>query len=457
MSVNINDLPFDVLFYILDDLPFKQLFMVERVCKDWQKCVKKLLARKKTLDSFGDYSEKFKRNSDYKHEYRYIIDDSNIHILKKILLKCPNITNFHFKETRIYGKNILLTIANLCPKLQRISFGDVMFVGEDNWNEFAVKFGPQLTQCVINSPFDLYLEYQMILFKNFEKIKYLNFETIRESVKLFRPLKSCENLKELSWRHFNGLCIPFNYSDENVIAVLQKIQKFTTELRILNNVGMHMNNLIDLKLIETNERIPVNEIDINKMTFPKLKYLEILINNKTATNVLLKYKFPKTENIKLEIDHFNCFLNLKQQFEQLFSILKFYIKELTIGQLKNCDLAPILSLGEFNVLNLTGINIVNQSDFNTFTNNLTVISNHESLQNIKIYLNDSYLDDNIFLNIAALSNKMHDTKIDIEITASVYDDESLKKNNYQKKLNDIYYLLNPLTKLSLDFIKINHY
>ena len=451
MSLNINDLPFDVLFYILDDLPFKQLFMVERVCKNWQKCVKKLLARKKTLDSFGDYSEKFKRNSDYKHEYRYVIEDSNIEILKKILFKCPNITNVHFKETRIYGKNILLTIANLCPKLETISFGDVMFVGEDNWNEFAVKFGPQLTQCVINSPFDLYLEYQMILFKNFKNIKYLNFETIRESVKLFRRLKSCENLKELSWRHFNGLCIPFNYSDENVIAVLQKIQKFTTELRILNNVGMHMNNLIDLKLIETNERIPVNEIDINKITFPKLKNLQILINNKTAINVLLKYKFPKIENIKLEIDNFNCFLNLKQQFEQLFSILKFYIKELTIGQLKNCDLTPILSLGELNVLNLAGIKIVNQSDFNTFINNLTVISNHESLQNIKIYLNDSYLDGNIFFNIATLSNKMHNTKIQIEITAMVKGDDLIEKNIYEKKLNEIKHLLNFIHKVIIKF------
>ena len=48
--------------------------------------VRKLMELKKTFNLFGDYSEKFRKNGGC------VIDDNNIDILKKILLRCLNIT-----------------------------------------------------------------------------------------------------------------------------------------------------------------------------------------------------------------------------------------------------------------------------------------------------------------------------------------------------------------------------
>ena len=186
-----------------------------------------------------------------------------------------------------------------------------------------------------------------------------------------------------------------------------------------------------------------------------------MINKEFTYQAILKYEFPQIENIKLELgigySYYFSNLQLQQKFEQFFNKIKENVTELSICDMNNCHLKRILSLRKFAILNLTRNFIGNEVEYNKFTDNLAVISNHDSLKNIKINLIDAILNGNIFYNIITLSNKMPNTKIQIEITARVKGDDLIKKNIYEKKLNENKHLLNPFTKLSLSFAKINHY
>ena len=88
MSLHIKDLSHDLLKYIFNFLPDKQLFVVESICTKWQKCVRKLFDQKETLKCLYHYSHKFKYKS---FGFTYIFNNINIDILKNILSKCPNI------------------------------------------------------------------------------------------------------------------------------------------------------------------------------------------------------------------------------------------------------------------------------------------------------------------------------------------------------------------------------
>lgn len=59
--MNINNLNGDLLAYLFEFLPVKQIFINELVCKKWQRYVRKLLARKITTICFGTHQ--FPRNS----------------------------------------------------------------------------------------------------------------------------------------------------------------------------------------------------------------------------------------------------------------------------------------------------------------------------------------------------------------------------------------------------------
>ena len=80
MNVGINDLSYDLQKYILNFLEDRQLFVVERVSRKWQKCVLKLLTQKNTLKRLIYYSEKFAQSSSFMN----LINNDNIGILKNI-------------------------------------------------------------------------------------------------------------------------------------------------------------------------------------------------------------------------------------------------------------------------------------------------------------------------------------------------------------------------------------
>ena len=75
-----------------------------------------LLEEKETLHQLNYYSKKFQNPNN-----EFVISKNNIDILKKILSRCHNIKRFSLANTQVTGQN-LLSIANLCPKLERIDF-----------------------------------------------------------------------------------------------------------------------------------------------------------------------------------------------------------------------------------------------------------------------------------------------------------------------------------------------
>ena len=147
MYVHINDLPFELLNNILDLLPLKELFHIERVCKKWQEVVKKLLDQKETLHPLD---ESLKRKYQTGLLGGMIFNDDYIDILKKILPKCQNIKELDLSYIKV-NENNLIEIAKLCPKLKSISLLQTQFyVSEDEMNEFGKLIGPQLIKCKFN-------------------------------------------------------------------------------------------------------------------------------------------------------------------------------------------------------------------------------------------------------------------------------------------------------------------
>ena len=114
MCSHFDDLSFDLLKYIFGYLNDKQLFVIERVNRKWQKCVLNLLEKNTDLKSLEYYTEKFRIEPSGGAN---IIDDNNIGILKNILSKCNSIKHINLRETKV-TPNHLIAIAKLCPELE---------------------------------------------------------------------------------------------------------------------------------------------------------------------------------------------------------------------------------------------------------------------------------------------------------------------------------------------------
>ena len=66
-------------------------------------------------NSYGETDE----NGSY---FMYVIDDINIVVVKNILSRCQNVKYFNLSRTHfISNSNILIQIAKLTPKLERIN------------------------------------------------------------------------------------------------------------------------------------------------------------------------------------------------------------------------------------------------------------------------------------------------------------------------------------------------
>ena len=62
-----------------------------------------------------------------------------------ILTKYLNFKSIDLYSTLVSGNNNLITIANLCPKLETIQYLNAD-VNEAEWNEFSLKVEPKLTK-----------------------------------------------------------------------------------------------------------------------------------------------------------------------------------------------------------------------------------------------------------------------------------------------------------------------
>lgn len=316
MCVHIDDLLYDLLEYILEFLPEKQLFIVERVSRKWQKCVLKLLEKKKNLKRLDGYSDRFKHRSTI-NVYK-IINDDNIDILKKILTKCPNIKTLNLSYTRVTGNNILIEIAKLCNKIESIDFiASIIDVSESEMDEFGKILGPQLINFrfggfdyhfdVDDNFFNNYSILMLVFLKHVKNVEEFDFQvnTNEQNKEVFEHLDSkCKNLKSLTWDSDNKDLV---YQDEHLINVMQKIQyldiNLSNFLRFLS-FKFDLNNLTELSLGEH------DIIDDNKKiekTFVNLTKLCIRYFNDLEFDLISKFKFPKLDSLKIYLDCYrNC-------------------------------------------------------------------------------------------------------------------------------------------------------
>ena len=128
----------------------------------------------------------FKRLEHYLKEFKYEligINDNNIDIPKNILTKCNNIKHLDFLHTKVTGKNNLVAIANLCPKLESIDLRNSSFdVSKQEMEKFGKIIGPQLRRCKLTIT---YCNDFMIILKQLKTLKkfILNQKQLNRQIK----------------------------------------------------------------------------------------------------------------------------------------------------------------------------------------------------------------------------------------------------------------------------------
>ena len=419
MSVHINDLPFELLDTILDFLPFRQQFMVERVCKKWQESIRKLLDQKKTL----------KLNYLYSKEIQFSVDDSNIDIFKNILLKCPNIKELDFHDGFVSGNNNLLAIAKLCPNLERIHF-DKICVSKNEMEKLAKIIGPQLItfECLhINNIF------VFILLKHLKNIEEITLEAdkILPTKTIFHHLNSkCNNLNVLDWKPYDYENV--NYQDENFINVMKRIQHLKIRALIISRFNFKMDNLTELTLYRC-----FNDDDMRKQKiFTNLKKLNIHHFVENDFEIISEFKFPKLESVSIKgFDFQNMIIPISfiSQIEHIKSFEYF---------VSNGLLSSIPSI----ILQLNQLTELKQFDWDLiilFDDNLSylfqcfdILSQHESLQNIRVKIDDANMKFKQFDKLINFCKAKPNTRIVIKIPKykCVFDKNYRKFAKHYKKL-----------------------
>lgn len=318
MSVHIDDLPPEILDMILGFLEDKQLFRVERVSKNWQKSVKRVLGLKKTLKKLNYYSEKFEEPS---YE-RIIINNDNIDIFTKILLKYPNIKHLDLSRTTLTGSNKLLSIAKLCSKLESIDFtgSRILKVSHQEINEFAKTIGPQLIKCNIGFCKNFIMIF-IIHLKNIEEISWniheCSYPAYEEAKKFFHHMNlGCKKLKIFNWEFRRWYFKNIDYQDENLISVLQRVKHLKLVLPILLKFNFEINNLNELTIYHHNN---IDDVMKNEKIFVNLTKLNIDSFDKKDFDLISEFKFPNLESVSI----INYEYEIPQSFIQQIKHIKF--------------------------------------------------------------------------------------------------------------------------------------
>ena len=408
MSVHINDLCCDLLIYLLSFLPSKQIFMIECVSKKWKKCVDKLMERRITeLDFFNkewNYGRYFLKNKLSLSFPYYIIDHNNIDHLKVVLSKYSNIKHFSLSNI-IVSVNNLISIVNLCPKLERIEFSYSKINGnEKEWEQFNLIIRTKLIKCEFN----------------YNSFKFLNSE-------IFYHLNSCKLSISCSIscqfdNHHN-----IETSDQNTINILEKVNYLSMYFCCFGAMNIEWNNLTELILIFDGRNFNgySNDINPNIMTFPCLKILIImtLMKHNFSLNVISKWKFPNLEYLSF------------RNFMRLYDWIGW--NDALINKIKNIrmfdcrdhkfDLKLLILLEKLTEFEFE-FSYDNKNDIKYLIQLFDVVSKHKSLKKIKLTFGEGLFNVKIFEKLITL----HHAKPNLNIKIHDYNGYSLC--NYNKEL-----------------------
>ena len=356
---------------------------------------KKLFNRKKSFNWKNNHFECYEP-SPFAYEYKYIIDDNNFHIFKNIISRCPNIKHLDFDETYLTNGKNLISIVNLCPKLESIKWPKFIDITENQFEEFTKIIGHQLVEWDYNFYFGF--DKMKMLLEKLNKIEKISITTVnqQEDKQLFYYLNSnCSNLISLNCEYFLH-DIEF---DENMLNVIQRIQI----LQISLNYFVRLSSFISLdNLTELNLKIPefAFNFNINNIMLNNLKKLILHDLIRDQMDAILKFKLPKLEYF----DYNSCevFIDSKQSWD-LSKYLPFFNQIKNIKTLKWCYFNEPTLLSIFDELIDFECKVASYYD-EDFFQIINLLSKHKSLQNIKLnlYLVHDNTDINIFDKIIYL-------------------------------------------------------
>ena len=397
MAINIDDLPLELLEYILDFLQDKQLFQIERVSRKWNVCVLKKLARKKSLINLDHYSQKFKFDDS---SIKYIINNDNIDILKKILTKRNNIKHLDLSSTKVIGKCNLIEIAKLCPKLESIDLRESEFcVKKDEIDEFAKTYGPQIIKCNLGFCEN---EFMATLFKQIINIEEISFRTWQYGHECFHHLDVyCKKLKVLKW---GSLGIDINHY---MINVMQKVQHLKIEYVFLSMCNFELNNLTQLTIDGGYSNFIEN---FGFKTFTNLKRLNIYNFYDFEFESISTFNFPKLES-SLILPNLYCHDIPTSFINQVKHIRSLYYH--------SAALSPSI-ISYFDQLNSFTWNLINLNDGLSFTQLFQcfeILSKLERLDKIKfqIQVSNMKIKKYFFHKLINFSQSKPNTKFEIVI------------------------------------------
>ena len=411
MCVHINHLSHDLLSYLFDFLSDKEILKIEIICKKWQISVRKLLSRKKSFNWKNHHFECF-APAIYGGSCKYIVDDNNSHIFGNIILKCPNIKHLDFSWTHLNGK-FLLSIINLCPKLESIKWSNHIDITDNQFEQFTKIIGHKLIEW---SCFQVNFAWNKMLFEKFEKIEKILIKTKnqQEDKQLFYYLNSnCPNLISLKW---GGSYIFHDIEiDENMFNVIQRMKILQVLMGYFVRFNFNsFNNLTELMLRSAFEetQITFDCNKINEITFNNLRKLVLQNLRSHDMDVISKFKLPKLEYFDCSSCYFNE--NLQKYYYDPSKHKSFFDQLNNMKTLKWCHTMDPDLLSSFDQLIHFECKFICSKNA-IFIQNLNIIIKHESLKNIKIEYFDHSLSTNIFSGIINLFKAKPNSDITINI------------------------------------------
>ena len=390
-----NDLSSDLLKYIMEFLPEKQLFQLQRVSKKWQKCVLQLLERKDSFQFWNYYSSKF----------NYGINDSNIDIIKSILTKYPNIKHLGISIS-VDNINNLFEMVKLLPKLESIDLiWSMKSIPDHEMEQFVKLISPKLTKCKLhNRVYQNSIKFQHLRhLKNLQEISFITL-TSDQANKIFHHLNAeCLNLKILKWEFQSEPMDFYNsvkFHSQDMVNVMQTIQNLQITLPIIARFNFNMLNLTKLTIDGSLRESPKIELEFANL-------VKLNLNNFDNSNYdsISKFKFPKLKSVSINSSSTFIPSQFIQQIKHINSF-KYLVRNdfsLPISRLINLT----------NLFIIFSVNHVNYTQILLFIHELSI----STLQNIKIQIDDydMLIKQNFYDGLGKLCNAKPNTKINIII------------------------------------------
>ena len=433
--MSIDSLNSDLLIYLFNFLPTKQLFKIESVNKKWQKCVRKLMDKRITELKISDqlyrnFIKKVENNNifyGFRKSY-YVMNDTNIVVIKNILLRCQSVKYLDLRSCKITSKgNNLIEVAKLLPKLERICLADATIqVPHNKWNQFTKLIGPKLIECNVmldksSNNFNLL----KALFKEFKNIEKLEFDSRKNDQELFAFLNSCD-LRHLKWNNY-----VYNYAYENLInfekTIFQRLNYLRCTLHTFTQFNCKMDNLIELEIWSWNidEQINIQYKQMDQIEFPNLKRLTIDLEV-GEMKLFSKLNFPNLEYLFVqqfqgylpenEIIFFNLFKKCKEIEFNLFKLTEQLYKFTNLTKLK---------------LTCFGMSHEEKSK------SLDIITNHKQLEQIIIEnISFNFRDIDEYTDIFDRINNLKNKKPNAEISVSIFFYIELFAENFYETIDE---------------------